>query len=1181
MSQFDSFDPLGQIGPPPGVLGDPLALDLPGVPRRRRRKKSVPEITQGERQSILGNVMGGLEYLGNLIDKPAAAYRGSLSWLTGGEAGGGLLNLIPFSDTLGITDPKERVYHRDIFEDWGLAPENEPGFHPIADPEDAFWDTASFAADAIFDPLVLARGPTAALTPAGRAIEKSTRAMNKLDDILPHMDDLAKGIVGPGRQMGLSPAGMVKEMQEGYRGFAALKIPFVDEPLAVFGAKKGTLANTFGTKALDWLYYGAGSPIPYVRQLLSKSVAGLPGGAAQRAKDLALSEMGQLGAAVTDTIPILGRELSKLDDSLKGMLEYARLAGDNIGFGETQELMRYLLEHKDVVTKKIMSQPQIKKMFDLGIQSGNLDESMVTQWADNAYDVIKTMQGTKDIIANRVEALGGNMRWLNDLFVEHFPRRPSNRIAREAWDLVAAKRLLPGANIAARRDIFRGIPEGALTLNRLSREELLTGPLRGDDLKKALRLELFNVQVNPQMNKAAQLDLWDELGQKGIKELRRQLIWDKYLGPAAIRDEADDWVVGWLRDGIDVDDSVKTILKQADADVKAGKITQQQYGTIIDALPKSPLDPNKVLTESLPSQTDELIDYFVRVRNKESALRKAGVEFQSIRETGLFDRSVMSDWMDYSNHLTEAVGNLQSAHFLLRRTATMATGDDPGKIPLREAWEAAKTKKGFRILSDTGFDTFLKDYAKANNVPPGQVAGLADNLMVDAKVPQVISAYVETMRPATQHWLGARWDDWTKVAKTYWSVPWPSFHVRNLVDGTWRNMARAGSDTYSMPAIMKSTAEAVQYVFSRGRSGSDDFLRYADEFYDIGASSKVKGFVAELTGELPGAVAKPASKWTAIDPLAVTQGRQNLLAKWGSNMYGTVEDLNRLPSYVAARRAGKTPAQAKHLVDHIQFDYSKGVKNSFEWQMKKYVPFWGFVSNNLPYQLGQLINRPGGGHAQTLRLISAMHRTSGEDLPIWLRERMSMRNPLDPGSEDSANVIRQFGLSIEDLSDFTFQSGLPSARTLERLLSRAHPGVTTPFKLFGGRDPYTGRPTEQMHGLTGIKWLDTLIYSSPASRGLTTYEMLAHPKKSIRDKAIDFLTGVKIGTYDLPKQRLYELQRLVEQRAKADPDIWSDEYFFVPQHKKDTVSKKTENTLEELKRLVAGLQRLRRQRHAE
>jgi hypothetical protein len=101
-----SYDPLAALlGQQPR---DPLTeLMAPEQAGSGRPEAYAPAYTDpAERDSalhsILGATMGGLQYIGETLDKPGRAVRG----LLGGQGPAALANLIPFSDTLGITDPQ-------------------------------------------------------------------------------------------------------------------------------------------------------------------------------------------------------------------------------------------------------------------------------------------------------------------------------------------------------------------------------------------------------------------------------------------------------------------------------------------------------------------------------------------------------------------------------------------------------------------------------------------------------------------------------------------------------------------------------------------------------------------------------------------------------------------------------------------------------------------------------------------------------------------------------------------------------------------------------------------------------------------------------------------------------------------------------------------------------------------
>jgi hypothetical protein len=80
-------------------------------------------------------MMDTLQWIGESLNKPGAALRGVL----GGQGAGALKHLIPFSDTMGITNPRDQMTGRQMLQNWGVLGENKSGLD--------WGDVAGFGAD--------------------------------------------------------------------------------------------------------------------------------------------------------------------------------------------------------------------------------------------------------------------------------------------------------------------------------------------------------------------------------------------------------------------------------------------------------------------------------------------------------------------------------------------------------------------------------------------------------------------------------------------------------------------------------------------------------------------------------------------------------------------------------------------------------------------------------------------------------------------------------------------------------------------------------------------------------------------------------------------------------------------------------------------------------------------------
>ena len=242
MSRFNSPLGLGTMGM--GRFG----LGNFGFGGPDQEAEPIPKLAEKQAEGALAaltnKTLGGLQYLGETLDKPGRAVRGTLSGLMGGPWGGGLLNLLPMSDTAGITSPQEGVSGRGLLEQAGLLSPNVEGFHPIANPADAVGDVAGFGAEILLDPLTYLTGPGKALTGAGKAAERTGR--------------LARTTAG--------------RIAAGQGGLLGLGLPFRDPSLVLgTGPRALAVAQRVGN-AVDAARYGRYSPIPAARALFDRSV---------------------------------------------------------------------------------------------------------------------------------------------------------------------------------------------------------------------------------------------------------------------------------------------------------------------------------------------------------------------------------------------------------------------------------------------------------------------------------------------------------------------------------------------------------------------------------------------------------------------------------------------------------------------------------------------------------------------------------------------------------------------------------------------------------------------------------------------------------------------------------------------------------------------------------------------
>ena len=146
----------------PGYYTSPLE-DLYRHPRAPSLLSQTPELSPQQEESTLSKIVGtgltGLQWVGNLLDKTfgGRAIRGAL----GGKSKE-LLSVLPLSDTLGLTDIRDRVSGEDLLHSAGIKTGTDWG------------DTAlGIATEIGLDPSTYLSLGGAALTKAGAAAKKA------------------------------------------------------------------------------------------------------------------------------------------------------------------------------------------------------------------------------------------------------------------------------------------------------------------------------------------------------------------------------------------------------------------------------------------------------------------------------------------------------------------------------------------------------------------------------------------------------------------------------------------------------------------------------------------------------------------------------------------------------------------------------------------------------------------------------------------------------------------------------------------------------------------------------------------------------------------------------------------------------------------------------------------------
>jgi hypothetical protein len=1094
MPTFEQPEPIDDETLP---IPDPLGF----LSRHRQAVTAPPPVTPEEEAGLLHSAVGGLEWLGQTLDKPGAAVRGLLA----GQPEQ-LANLIPFSDTLGITDPKTRVSGRDLLEKAGILGQNTPGLD--------WGDVGGFAAEVVTDPLLFLKAAPLTVKGAAKAAqmaEEASKAGKTFETATKYITAGLKDTkqLPTYRKTAQSVADQIRAEERGVFGFGLPGLPFA-KPTAehaatiTFGAGSETAA-----KALEALAYK--NPIvPGLRGMFSSVAGGDYTGVGQQVKDAAWLERQRLEGALTDIAPAFRDESQRLFGKFQEIAQHFQANGDARSYGD---FSRWMAESMGEIPK---GQEVLDGMLQrMGIASGVDLPSAVgdaTELASQYHGFFDQLRTIKDQAKAKYMELGGSPALLEDTYAQHFPRRGNvvlDTLESAAGGEPNTQRFRHNVH---RSEVLTNFPGNSERINRAVTDPLVSGrdvtllddgtsqveKIAGKDLKRRLELRLSSMGVEiPE--KANLLDLQEMY-------LRQQHVLPSIQeaqgsGIRTAEDAAKD-AAEWTFQG-----------RQA----VSTKIGEQKY-----------------VTRFRENRAREFVKYAKRLPDQ-------------IASEGLFNRPAVDDWFSYMHSMLGDIATLEGAQSFLGQPGVISEAGKAGSQSLAKAWNGAKFRK------DGLLTWAAQQYPDVAAKGEEELAKFVASLGVSENAAGAIRAFGESLEPKNKTAIGKLFDKATSVYKWAWTMPMPAFHVRNMGGGLFNAWAQSKVPLHK---IVSSMVRATEHFRTRGTKA----LKYGQEGVDQGILAGF-GPLAEIA--TPAAAAKQSKvpegfmggvfDWLTRPTEAVKHPFKTV-KDTAENAYGFVEGTLRLGYYNALRESGYSPAAAKHLVTQAMFDYTKASpleRSTF----KKVVPFWGWLRSNLPYQITNLAARPGGRTAQTVRAYNDFSAGGqGEGYaPSFLREGLAI-----PIQSEGANTtfLRQAGLPLEDLNKFVFKSsGLPAAgRTAEKFGAGLHPGILAGIESWAGRQMWSGRDikdlestTEKLGASAPLPMVDRLLHYSPLSTAASAALTVKDPRKTPWQKLMNLTTGAKTATYDTEKWKMIDLQNALKAEADQNPIVREMVRQYIPE----------------------------------
>ena len=1113
---------------PPFAPFQPLSLARPAFnlrPRRLQSNQQQPGLTEEEEQSLLSSIgtktLSGIATVAAPLDFAGGAIRNVLT----GQAPA----LNPFSH-------EGRATGRDVLQNFGLAPKNVEGFHPIDNPADAFFDVAGFATEVALDPLTYMTFGASALTKAGKVAQAAGllgdvnrvagtagrrlgRITTSLDDLVKHGgDDAARRAQEAATGLGVNLADVGSQKVGGLIGVG---LPF-RQSTAVVGTGK---AAQRAAKALDRtgdLIAGT-PPVRAARTLFDSAVEGHYGKWTQK---LAASIHGRRPGASIRAMEEVATAQAAMDGVRKS---FDDAFGDVArGGGQTTKPIEGIpYQVGDVV--------QAADRGNMGFVQEVTEESAKV-WFRNpetGATVIRTLPHDGLTLAHKKGTdIAGD--FANMKTTEVF-----DRIVRMVSETSGTTESIPQA--------FRWIlPEAQAPTGRLAEDIIGVGKamrvansLGWDDfLAKGGMGHLLETGGTPFAHMARFVN------KHAADELEKIRLAQTSFGGAKHRTPSTAVVPAEIVDRMRLDPGTRG--KQAAQHIR------NEYGEFLDDMHN--LSTNKELKE-LNIGSPEYDEFVSRYRESGEGIvahvadlveHLAQVPRSVIKgQLRQFTHLTTKDFFQYQRGLQMANVTMDSIHELFRHQ--MVAGADEG-VSLTRAYTAAGMNP----------NTSLRHLSELTGRSADELGSLLLPLDVAQSAQAVMRVRVE---PEWARVIGGAVDTATRWFKNNVTVLFPSFWARNGLSGQFVNATSGNMETVADVLNYGKQFPLAKRLASGGNLGVEEleFLREIERVGIVGPKSAfddVSSFRGAGQGVGPGSPLRlrqnvtEAAQHVADNPnilnpqLAEGAGRikQGAARAGGSirRVYRTgmqiggkvnqqVEWYNRVPMYLYLRKKGFSVEAAAKRVKELQFDYSD--LSPFEKTVARRVfPFYTFSRKIAGLTLSTLLQRPGGALAQSLRLSNAGHDPDTLT-PDYIAGTAAV--PLTPGDTGADRFLTGFGFAHED--PLSFLGGGLQGAGLEAL-SRTNPLAKGPLEFAtgqsffqrgptGGRalsdlDPVLGRTAANIFGLeeparipTGV---EQAFSNSPLSRFGTTLRTATDTRKGILAKSVNLLTGFRVT--DVPER---------------------------------------------------------------
>lgn len=590
----------------------------------------------------------------------------------------------------------------------------------------------------------------------------------------------------------------------------------------------------------------------------------------------------------------------------------------------------------------------------------------------------------------------------------------------------------------------------------------------------------------------------------------------------------------------------------------------------------------------------QMADHIAGIKAKQKQAKDLANYFGK-REAKRFYGDPVGDYLQYQ--LRRGKTNAHSEEMLkfMAKHAAPVAGD--GIVPFADILK----QSSFVLPGGTAVDpnalAMLAKHGVNDIASAGLPADVAEEL-VKSMSPARASSALDPLKELV--------DSETNFVKGLWTTPWPAFHGRNAATGVTNQLFESGTNLANdrkvkafldgKSAVLEGAGEypsIKRILIDRGMANTPENatrifqeLAYKHELkkpYTGQGASVDPSFAPDTIGDfnktVPGREKSQGVMSALWDMIPKSREQANPRNMRGVKNYKTgeirteskfapvaggeklgqrIEDRSRLLPFAELLRQGVDPAEAAKRAITSNVDYSSRAYTDFE---KKYLtrlfPFYKYSSRTAPLVIKRLMEHPGGGTAQTIRLTNDLKDESGFT-PDYIGGGLAI--PIPGGKEGIQKYLTGLGFQHEILNNLATAGPGGIQKTGMDLLGQLHPVPKSALELATGKQFFTGRDLKDLDARSGRigeqtgllespqsvpYWADELLMNSPVARAVSTVGQLVDSRKSALQKAVNLLTGVRTSDVDIQKQKEISARKIIEEMLRGQPGVGRHESLYV------------------------------------